>query len=83
MYEPWMADPLACLGRLAVQRVAEGFSQGEVAEFLGVSDRSIRRWFHPDLFVGAATAAVMLLLIERPIAAGRPCWDGILIYWLD
>ena len=29
---------------LAVQRVAEGYSAEEVAEFLGVDPRSVRRW---------------------------------------
>jgi transposase len=30
--------------RLAVQRVLEGYSTDEVAEFLGVDARSVRRW---------------------------------------
>ena len=30
--------------RLAVQRVLDGFSTQEVAEFLGVDPRSVRRW---------------------------------------
>jgi transposase len=29
---------------LAVQRVLEGYSVEEVAEFLGVAPRSVRRW---------------------------------------
>lgn len=43
-----MADPPAFLRRLAVQRVDEGYSQSEVAEFIGVSTRSIRRWVAAD-----------------------------------
>jgi transposase len=29
---------------LAVQRIAEGYSTEEVADFLGVAPRSVRRW---------------------------------------
>jgi transposase len=39
-----MADALAYLRRLAIARVDEGHSRAEVARFLGVSDRSVRRW---------------------------------------
>jgi transposase len=48
-----MADLPASLRRLAVQRVDEGYSQAEVAEFLGVSTRSIRRWIVADRDGGA------------------------------
>jgi transposase len=50
---------------LAVQRVLEGYSTEEVAEFLGVDPRSVRRW------VAAYRQAGDAGLCARP-AAGRP-----------
>ena len=50
---------------LAVQRVLEGYSTKEVAEFLGVDSRSVRRW------VAAYRQAGEAGLVARP-AAGRP-----------
>jgi transposase len=50
---------------LAVQRVLEGYSAEEVAEFLGVDPRSVRRW------VAAFRQAGSKGLLARP-AAGRP-----------
>src|SRR5690242_13469532 len=44
MSMPRMADALAHLRRLALKRVDEGFSRVDVARFLEVSDRSVRRW---------------------------------------
>jgi transposase len=50
---------------LAVQRVLEGYTVEEVAEFLGVAPRSVRRWVAAFRQSGAAG------LVARP-AAGRP-----------
>jgi transposase len=50
---------------LAVQRVLEGYSTEEVAEFLGVDPRSVRRWVAAHREAGDAG------LLARP-AAGRP-----------
>jgi transposase len=50
---------------LAVQRVLEGYSVEEVAEFLGVASRSVRRW------VAAYHQAGEVGLVARPVA-GRP-----------
>jgi transposase len=50
---------------LAVPRVLEGYSTEEVAEFLGVDPRSVRRW------VAAYRQAGDAGLLARP-AAGRP-----------
>ena len=50
---------------LAVQRVLEGYSTEEVAEFLGVDPRSVRRW------VAAYREAGDAGLLARP-TAGRP-----------
>src|SRR5688572_2741476 len=50
---------------LAVQRVLEGYSTQEVADFLGVEPRSVRRWVAS--FRGQGPAA----LAARP-APGRP-----------
>jgi transposase len=43
--------------RLAVQRVGEGYSIAEVAEFLGVDPRSVRRWVAAFRRLGAAGLA--------------------------
>ncbi|MBV8235459.1 MAG: transposase, partial [Acidimicrobiia bacterium] len=51
---------------LAVQRVLEGYSTEEVADFLGVDPRSVRRWIAAFRHEGSAG------LLARP-AAGRPC----------
>lgn len=50
---------------LAVQRVLEGYSAAEVAEFLGVDPRSVRRW------VAAYREGGGQSLLPRP-APGRP-----------
>ena len=50
---------------LAVQRVGEGYSPAEVAEFLGVDPRSVRRW------VAAYRKGGGQALLPRP-ASGRP-----------
>jgi transposase len=50
---------------LAVQRVLEGYSTEEVAEFLGVDSRSVRRW------VAAHRRAGDEGLLARP-TSGRP-----------
>ena len=50
---------------LAVRRVLEGYSTEEVAEFLGVDPRSVRRW------VAAHREAGGEGLIARPVS-GRP-----------
>jgi transposase len=50
---------------LAVQRVLEGYSAEEVAEFLDVDPRSVRRWVAAYRLTGGAG------LVARP-AAGRP-----------
>jgi transposase len=50
---------------LAVQRVSEGYSTEEVAEFLGVDPRSVRRWVVAYRQGGAQG------LLARP-ASGRP-----------
>jgi transposase len=51
--------------RRAVQRVLEGYSTEEVAEFLGVDPRSVRRW------VAAHRESGDEGLIARPVS-GRP-----------
>ena len=65
MCEPWTADAPACLRRLAVERVDEGYTQVEVADAFGVSCRSIRRWVAADRDGGTDA----LLTKARP---GRP-----------
>jgi transposase len=50
---------------LAVQRVLEGYTVAEVAEFLGVDPRSVRRWFATYREGGGQS------LLSRPVS-GRP-----------
>jgi transposase len=50
--------------RLAVERLREGYTAEEVADFLGVDPRSVRRW-------RAASRSGPAALAARP-AAGRP-----------
>jgi transposase len=67
--------------RLAVQRVLDGYSSAEVADFLGVHVRSVRRWvrtFHRDGWSGLAA--------EPP--RGRPqkltrTQEKIILRWLQ
>jgi transposase len=66
---------------LAVQRVVEGYSTEEVADFLGVDPRSVRRWL--TAFRQDGTFA----LAAQP-ASGRPpklsaTQDKIVCRWLD
>lgn len=42
---PHSAEVLEQMRRLAMLRLEEGYSQAEVAEFLDVSPRTIRRWW--------------------------------------
>jgi transposase len=50
---------------LAVQRVLEGYAIEEVADFLGVEPRSVRRW------LGAYREGGAQCLLSRPVS-GRP-----------
>src|SRR4051794_39602767 len=49
---------------LAIERINEGFSTEEVAEFLGIDSRSVRRWVSAFRLNGSAGLA-------RPLS-GRP-----------
>jgi transposase len=65
---------------LAVQRVSEGYTAEEVADFLGVNPRSVRRWVASFACQGAAGLAA------RP-ASGRPAkltatQEKIALRWL-
>jgi transposase len=66
---------------LAVQRVAEGYSVAEVADFLGVDPSSVRRWLVAFRHQGASG------LMARPVP-GRPgklssAQEKIVLRWLD
>jgi transposase len=50
--------------RLAIERIRDGYSTQEVADFLGVDTSSVRRWLAATRRGGAASAA-------RPVS-GRP-----------
>jgi transposase len=66
---------------LAVQRLAEGYSTEEVADFLGVDPRSVRRWLATyDRHGGAG-------LIARPVPGRSPkltrTQEKIVLRWLS
>jgi transposase len=65
MRHPGSPSELEHRRQLAVQRALDGYSTQEVAEFLGVDDRSVRRW------VAAFRARGAVALAARP-APGRP-----------
>jgi transposase len=66
---------------LAVLRLAEGWSQQEVAEFLGVTTRSVRRWWHEFRRCGQAGLAA------KPGRGRPPKLDELqareILSWLD
>lgn len=59
------ADELEYRRRLAVQRVAEGYSTQEVADFLGVNPSTVRRWLAAFRDLGDDG------LLAKPVS-GRP-----------
>jgi transposase len=59
------ADELEYRRRLAIERVSEGYSTREVADFLGVDPSTVRRWL--AAFRDRGDAA----LVVRPVS-GRP-----------
>lgn len=59
------ADELESRRRLAVERVSEGYSTQEVADFLGVDPSTVRRWLAAFRDRGDAG------LVGRPVS-GRP-----------
>ena len=66
---------------LAVRRVLEGYSIDEVADFLDVHPRSVKRWMHVFRDVGWAGLGALP-------ATGRPCkltstQEKILLRWLS
>jgi transposase len=65
MRTPGSADELEYRRRLAVDRVSEGYSTREVADFLGVDPSTVRRWLaaYRDRGDGG--------LVVRPVS-GRP-----------
>lgn len=65
MRPPGSPSELEHRRQLAVQRVSDGYSTREVAEFLDVDDRSVRRW------VAAFRARGKVGLAARPVP-GRP-----------
>jgi transposase len=65
MRTPGSADELGFRRRLAVQRIADGYSTQEVADFLGVDPSTVRRW------VAAFRDRGDVGLAARPVS-GRP-----------
>jgi transposase len=65
MRTPGSANELEYRRRLAVERVADGYSTQEVADFLGVDPSTVRRWLAAFRDRGAAG------LVIKPVS-GRP-----------
>jgi transposase len=65
MRTPGSADELEYRRRLAVRRVADGYSTQEVADFIGVDTSTVRRWLAAFRDRGDAGLAV------KPVS-GRP-----------
>jgi transposase len=59
------ADELVYRRRLAIERISEGYSSQEVADFLGVDPSTVRRWL--AAFRGGGDAG----LVVKPVS-GRP-----------
>ena len=80
MRTPGSADELEYRRRLAVQRVSEGYSTQEVADFLGVDPSTVRRWLAAFRDRGDAGLAI------KPVS-GRPSkltstQEKVAIRWL-
>jgi transposase len=81
MRTPGSADELEYRRRLAVQRVSEGYSTQEVADFLGVDPSTVRRWLAAFRDRGEAGLDI------KP-ASGRPSkltptQEKIALRWLN
>src|SRR5205807_5088376 len=70
MLMPRKAEPREYLRRLAVSRLYDGYDATEVAEFLGVSVRSVQRWFRASRLLGESALA------GRPHPGRPPKLDG-------
>ena len=67
---PRKAELREYLRRLAVSRLYDGYDATEVAEFLGVSVRSVQRWFRASRLLGESALA------GRPHPGRPPKLDG-------
>jgi len=69
------------LRRMAVARLEDGYDTREVADFLGVSLRSVQRWLRAKLLLGESA------LVNRPRPGRPPKLDNIraaaVLGWLD
>lgn len=65
---------------LAVHRVAEGYSQAEVARFLGVHDRTVRRWVRRHRLFGEGGLAA----VPHPGRCPKllPSQEATILRWL-
>src|SRR4051794_26317994 len=66
---------------LAVQRISEGYSAEEVADFLGVASRSVYRW-HAASRRGGPAALAARPVPGRPPKLSYP-QEKIVFRWLD
>src|SRR5947209_1820451 len=67
--------------RLAVQRVGEGYSSQEVADFLGVDPSSVRRWVSAFQQQGAPGLAAQAVPGRPPKLTSTQ--EKIVLRWLD
>ena len=83
MNTPWTVNALETLRRLAVDRVLQGQPPGEVAECLGVGERSVWRW----LAAWRSAAGDAAWAARRPRSGRPPKLDaqqvGQVLSWLE
>jgi transposase len=81
MQVPRTAEALEYVRRIAVARLDDGYDTREVAEFLGVSIRSVQRWAQAKEYQGE------LALSARPHPGRPPKLDdaqaAVVLSWLD
>src|SRR3954449_13234909 len=67
--------------RLAVQRILDGYSSQEVADFLGVDPSSVRRWVAAFRCQGATGLAAQAVPGRPPSLTAAQ--EKIVLRWLD
>jgi transposase len=80
MRTPGSADELQYRRRLAVQRVSEGYSTQEVADFLGVDPSTVRRWL--AAFRERGEAGLDLKPVSGRPSKLTPTQEKIALRWL-
>jgi transposase len=80
MRTPGSADKLEYRRRLAVERIAEGFSTQEVADFLEVDPSTVRRWL--AAFRDRGDAGLVAKPVPGRPSSLTPIQEKIALRWL-